>query len=113
MSLLCVSYLPPYFLAFYLKNPRQVVWAGLAGPEVGNSLTDVLYGAWNPSGRLPYTIAKSPLDYPAQLVTGGEAGEILSIPYTEGQVLLAFMKNKVCTDVQLTGCMSITGTSMP
>ena len=94
----------------FFKNPRQVVWAGLAGPEVGNSLTDILYGAWNPSGRLPYTIAKSPMDYPAQLVTGGEAGEILSIPYTEGQVLLAFMKNKVCTDVQLTGCMSITDT---
>jgi hypothetical protein len=62
----------------------------MAGPEVGNALTDVLYGAWNPSGRLPYTIAKSPLDYPAQLVT-----EILSIPYTEGQVLLASMKDKV------------------
>jgi hypothetical protein len=62
----------------------------MAGPEVGNALTDVLYGAWNPSGRLPYTIAKSPLDYPAQLVT-----ETLSIPYTEGQVLLASMKDKV------------------
>ena len=58
-------------------------------------MTDVLYGAWNPSGRLPYTIAKSPSDYPAQLITGGEAGEILSIPYTEGQVHLAFMKNQV------------------
>ena len=97
MSLLCVFYLPPYFIfAFFKKpNPKQVVWAGLAGPEVGNSLTDVLYGAWNPSGRLPYTIAKSPSDYPAQLVTGGEAGEILSIPYNEGQVLLSTMKDEV------------------
>ena len=67
----------------------------MAGPEVGNALTDVLYGAWNPSGRLPYTIAKNPLDYPAQLVTGGEAGEVLSIPYTEGQVLLVSMKDEV------------------
>ena len=89
MSLLCVSYLPPYLFAFF-KNPRQVVWAGIVGSEVGNALTDVLYGAWNPSGRLPYTIAKSPLDYPAQLVTGGEADDILSIPYTEGQVLFGF-----------------------
>ena len=82
----------------FFYNPRQVVWAGLAGPEVGNSLTDVLYGAWNPSGRLPYTIAKSPMDYPAEVVVGGEEGEILSIPYTEGQVLLASMKDKVFTD---------------
>ena len=67
----------------------------MAGSEVGNALTDVLYGAWNPSGRLPYTIAKSPSDYPAQLVTGGETSEILSIPYTEGQVLSASMKDKV------------------
>ena len=70
------------------------MWAGMPGPEVGNALTDVLYGSRNPSGRLPYTIAKSPLDYPAQLVDGGEAGEILDIPYTEGQVLLTCMKDK-------------------
>ena len=54
---------------------------------------DVLYGAWNPSGRLPYKIAKDPLDYPAQLFTGGD--EIPSILYTEGQVLLGSMKDRV------------------
>jgi hypothetical protein len=68
----------------FFLNPVQVVWTGISGSEVGNALTDVLYGAWNPSGRLPYTIAKSPSDYPAQLITGGEPGDILSIPYTEG-----------------------------
>lgn len=62
----------------------QVLWAGIAGQEVGNSLVDVLYGAWNPSGRLPYTIAKQPSDYPAQLITGGSANAILNINYTEG-----------------------------
>ena len=61
-----------------------MVWAGLQGNEAGNSLVDVLYGDWNPSGRLPYTIAKSPADYPAQLITGGEDDDILDIPYTEG-----------------------------
>ena len=60
------------------------MWAGLPGQEVGNALTDVLYGAWNPSGRLPYTIAKSVSDYPTQLTTGGGPDDILSIPYTEG-----------------------------
>ena len=83
------------FLCILKKKSRQVVWAGLSGSEVGSSLTDVLYGVWNPSGRLPYTIAKSPSDYSAHVVTGGNAGEILSIPYNEGQVPLAFMKDKV------------------
>ncbi|KAJ3559673.1 hypothetical protein NM688_g207 [Phlebia brevispora] len=65
-------------------NVTAIVWAGIAGQEAGNSITDVLYGAFNPSGRLPYTIAKSPSDYGAQLVTGGSPSAILSIPYTEG-----------------------------
>ena len=69
--------------------PFQVVWAGLPGQEVGNALADVLYGAWNPSGRLPYTIAKSPSDYGAQLIlpAAGQnptGTDPLQIPYTEG-----------------------------
>ena len=54
--------------------------------ESGNALTDVLYGAVNPSARLPYTIAKQPSDYPAQLTLGQTGNEIISIPYTEGCV---------------------------
>ncbi|KAG2078523.1 glycoside hydrolase [Suillus decipiens] len=65
-------------------NVTAIVWANLGGNEAGNAITDILYGAWNPSGKLPYTIAKSPADYPAQLVTGGTAADILSINYTEG-----------------------------
>lgn len=44
-------------------NIRAVVWAGLPGQESGSSLTDVLFGDTNPSGRLPYTIAKKEEDY--------------------------------------------------
>lgn len=96
MSLLCVSYLSPQFVSIILK-PRQVVWAGIPGSEVGNALTDVLYGAWNPSGKLPYTIAKSASDYPTQVITGGEPGDALSIPYTEGwvPVRLTWLKDEV------------------
>lgn len=65
-------------------NVTALVWAGIAGQEAGNSIVDVLYGAYNPSGRLPYTIAKSADEYSAQLVTGGSPADILSIPYTEG-----------------------------
>jgi len=43
-----------------------------------------LYGDWNPSGRLPYTIAKRPEDYPAQIIAGIGVPGIISIPYTEG-----------------------------
>ncbi|KAI9434684.1 beta-glucosidase [Lactarius indigo] len=60
------------------QNVKAVIWAGLGGTETGNALVDILYGDVNPSGRLPYTIAKSPDDYPAQLATGTQ------IDYSEG-----------------------------
>ncbi|KAG6849374.1 hypothetical protein H0H93_008978 [Arthromyces matolae] len=65
-------------------NVTAVLWAGAPGQEAGNSITDVLYGDWNPSGRLPYTIAKNIQDYSAQVTLGGTPGTILQIPYTEG-----------------------------
>ncbi|KAL6304989.1 family 3 glycoside hydrolase [Sparassis latifolia] len=76
----------PLILEPWVEHPNvtAIVWASLGGQEAGNAITDVLYGNWNPSGRLPYTIAKSPEDYAAQLVTGGTADDILSITYTEG-----------------------------
>jgi beta-glucosidase len=46
-------------------NVTAIVWPGLPGQESGNSLADVLFGDVNPSGRLPYTIAKDINDYPA------------------------------------------------
>lgn len=76
----------PAIVEPWIENPNitAVVWAGLPGQEAGNSITDVLYGDVNPSGRLPYTIAKRPEDYSAQLVTGGADDDILRIDYTEG-----------------------------
>ena len=43
---------------------------------------DVLYGDVNPSGRLPYTIAKNSSDYSASVIY--ESTNNLQIPYTEG-----------------------------
>lgn len=66
-----------------VSKVTAVVWAGLPGQEAGNSLVDVIYGAVNPSGRLPYTIGKAVTDYSAQvLYTTGT--NIVQIPYTEG-----------------------------
>ena len=60
-----------------------MVWAGLPAQEAGNALVDIIYGAVNPSGRLPYTIGKAITDYSAQvLYTTGN--NIVQIPYSEG-----------------------------
>ena len=106
-------------------NVTAVVWAGVPGQEAGNSIADVLFGDVNPSGRLPYTIAKSLEDYSAQLVTGGGPDTILSIPYEEGllidyrwfdavSVLLAFARVVVlmvvrCRKILSRGSSSVSG----
>jgi beta-glucosidase len=67
-------------------NVTAVLWAGLPGQESGNSLVDVLYGAYNPSGRLPYTIARNRSDYPAEIdyVSTGNEPPQPQVNYTEG-----------------------------
>ncbi|KDR78168.1 hypothetical protein GALMADRAFT_224540 [Galerina marginata CBS 339.88] len=85
-TIVIVNSVGPLIVEPWIDHPNvtAVVWAGLSGQEAGNSLTDVLYGAWNPSGRLPYTLAKTPQDYGAQITLGGDNQHALSIPYTEG-----------------------------
>ncbi|KAH9003047.1 glycoside hydrolase family 3 protein [Lactarius hatsudake] len=78
-TMVVVHSVGPLIIEPWIDNPNvtAVIWAGLGGTETGNGLVDVLYGAVNPSGRLPYTIAKSPSDYPATIETG-------TINYSEG-----------------------------
>ncbi|KAF8346564.1 glycoside hydrolase family 3 protein [Amanita rubescens] len=87
-TIVVVHSVGPLILEPWIEHPNvtAVLWAGLGGQETGNSLVDVLYGNWNPSGRLPYTIAKQASDYPAQLITTDSGGPnaIVQIPYTEG-----------------------------
>ena len=49
----------------WIENPNitAVLYAGLPGQQAGNSIADILWGDVNPSGRLPYTIAKQESDY--------------------------------------------------
>jgi len=54
------------------KGVRAVVWAGLPSSESGNALVDVLWGAANPSGKLPYTIAKAAGDYGTVIQRGDD-----------------------------------------
>jgi beta-glucosidase len=49
-------------------NVTAIIAAHLPGQETGNAIVDVLYGAVNPSGHLPYTIAHEASDYNAPIV---------------------------------------------
>ncbi|KAG2220193.1 hypothetical protein INT45_005366 [Circinella minor] len=62
---------------------RAVLWPGVPGQETGNSLADVLFGDVNPSGRLPYTIARNEEDYNVRVVNATvlEYTEKLEIGY--------------------------------
>lgn len=44
-------------------NVTAILAAHLPGQEAGDSIVDILWGDVNPSGRLPYTIAKEEADY--------------------------------------------------
>jgi beta-glucosidase len=77
----------PMLIERWIDHPNitAVLWAGLPGQESGNSLVDVLYGAYNPSGRLPYTIAKKREDYSADITyVDSSTPAHPQVDYTEG-----------------------------
>lgn len=55
-----------------LSQVKAIVWAGLPSQENGNALVDILWGAVSPSGKLVYTIAKSPSDYNTRISSGDD-----------------------------------------
>ncbi|KAL4865503.1 hypothetical protein BDV12DRAFT_211014 [Aspergillus spectabilis] len=59
-------------------NVTAVLNAGALGQESGNAIIDVLFGDVNPSGKLPFTIAKNESDY------NGEICPCCECDYTEG-----------------------------
>ena len=67
-------------------NVTAVLFAGLPGQESGNSLVDVLYGDVNPSGRLPFTIAKTYADYGIPLHNTTDVA-VPQEPFTEGLLI--------------------------
>ncbi|KDR85197.1 hypothetical protein GALMADRAFT_218281 [Galerina marginata CBS 339.88] len=80
-TIVVVNSVGPIIMEPWINNVNGI-WSGLPGQEAGNSLVDILYGAYNPSGRLPYTIGKAATDYPAQVITSGSG--TVQIPYSEG-----------------------------
>lgn len=78
----------PIIMEPWIENPNvtAVLMAGLPGQESGNSLVDVLYGAVNPSGHLPWTIAKAREDYGTDVLYNPNA-MVPQLNFTEGMSL--------------------------
>jgi beta-glucosidase len=71
----CPMHLP------WADEVAAVIYAWLPGQEFGHALADVLLGAAEPGGRLPVTIARRAVDYPAYDLTPGPSDEL---QYREG-----------------------------
>jgi beta-glucosidase len=67
----------------WINHPHvtAVVWSGLPGIEYGSAIVDVLFGNYNPGGKLVFTLAKNDSDY------GTNITETYNSNYTEGVFL--------------------------
>ncbi|CUM55871.1 uncharacterized protein AC631_05369 [Debaryomyces fabryi] len=45
------------------ENVTAILMSSYLGQEAGSAITNVLFGDYNPSGRIPFTIAKDDLEY--------------------------------------------------
>lgn len=50
-----------------LPSVKAVLFAHLPGQEAGDSLTDIIFGDYSPSGHLPYSIPVAESDYPSSV----------------------------------------------
>ncbi|KAJ3571939.1 hypothetical protein NP233_g3419 [Leucocoprinus birnbaumii] len=84
-TIVVVNSVGPILVEPWIDHPNvtAVLWAGVPGQEVGNAITDVLWGEYNPSGRLPYTIAKRIEDYGAQVVPANGIPDVIAVPYND------------------------------
>ena len=60
----------------WLDKVMAVVQAWYPGQEAGNAITDILFGAVNPSGKLSQTFPKRLQDNPAYINYPGENGQV-------------------------------------
>ena len=72
------------------KNVTAVMLAHLPGQDSGRAVVNLLYGRANPSGKLPYTVAKNSKDYGDLLHPSKSDGKYWRFPqsdFTEGQFI--------------------------
>ena len=62
-------------------NVVAVLWTGMPGVEYGSALVDILFGDYNPGGKLVFTLAKNDSDYGTDISPMGDSN------YTEGVFL--------------------------
>ncbi|KAJ3570339.1 hypothetical protein NPX13_g5759 [Xylaria arbuscula] len=71
------------------ENVTAILAAHYPGDQSGNSILDVLWGAVEPSGRLPYTIPKKLSDYGTDIIESPDSDtpDGWQADFTEGQAI--------------------------
>lgn len=72
------------------ENVTAVIFAHLPGQDTGRAIVELLYGRANPSGRLPYTVARQAEDYGSLLHPTQQEGEYWLFPqsnFSEGVLI--------------------------
>ncbi|OJJ80818.1 beta-glucosidase [Aspergillus glaucus CBS 516.65] len=72
------------------ENVTAVIFAHLPGQDTGRAVVDLLYGRANPSGRLPYTVARQAEDYGSLLHPAQREGDYWLFPqsnFSEGALI--------------------------
>ncbi|GAA5901720.1 beta-glucosidase [Sporobolomyces salmoneus] len=81
----CISAPGPVNMPFISHpNISSVVFSHLPGQEAGHALADVLFGDVNPSGKLPFTIAKEFEDYDLAAYYNGSVKAFPETAFSEG-----------------------------
>lgn len=86
-------------------NVTAILFTYFGGQEMGSAIANVAFGKVNPSGKLPFTIAKNVQDYPVNLYNGSIVVNPIS-NFSEG----VFIDYKVRADV---ACVSFPGAYPP
>ena len=77
----------PVLIGDWYDNPNitAILWAGLPGQESGNAIVDVLYGMYNPGGKLPFTLGPTRESYGTDvLYEPNNGGGAPQLDFTEG-----------------------------
>jgi beta-glucosidase len=64
-------------------NVTGIIYAHLPGQDTGRALLEILYGDSNPSGRLPYTVAKNGSNYGSLLEPAEPEGKFQYFPQSD------------------------------